>query len=59
MYIRVKHRCPIPPGDPGDVWRCDDCGKLYICGRPDEWHNAGPIVRWRLRKELAGESSDE
>ena len=42
-----------PDGEPGDLWRCDECGKLWRVGRLswDWW----PATRWqRLRYRRRG-----
>lgn len=36
----------VPDGTPGDLWRCDDCGKLWrFADRPDLNAGRGYLVR--------------
>lgn len=50
-----KHLCKLPrgslfpDGENGDVWRCDDCKKLWVITR-SQWCVAGPILRFKFRK---------
>jgi hypothetical protein len=56
---RVKFR-DRPDGERNDLWRCDDCGRLWRIGEPDrpaggyvggglEWMPATWWQRWRNR----------
>lgn len=62
------HKCLILPMAPysstrpdaevGSIWRCDDCGRLWIVGlefpppRRKKWRKAGWIVRFKVRYRM-------
>lgn len=58
-----KHECAPPMrctaswieiayGEPGDLWRCDDCGTLWEVGQMGlAWLPATWWQRWRHRKD--------
>lgn len=66
-YVRRRpkpHLCRVPfgsfspAGNPGDVWRCDDCGTLWKLQEREffltwtrRWVRAGPVLRYRHRHE--------
>lgn len=44
----------VPVGDDGDVWRCEECGKLWQVLRDNyddrQWFPAAWWTRWQFRK---------
>lgn len=47
-------------GEPGDLWRCDVCGKLWTVNAWNNWRLAGWWLRWLYRREgFAAENAGE
>lgn len=43
-------KSPFPMGTKGDVWRCDECGRLW-CYRQLGWFEASVWSRWKYRHQ--------
>lgn len=42
-----KGKYNLPQGECGDLWRCDECGKLWVHDDWCSWESAG----WWLRRK--------
>lgn len=56
-FISFQRRGQVPDGQVGDLWRCDDCGRLWRIGSVDpgvfglsdrEWCRAWPWQKLRI-----------
>ena len=58
-WVKIHHQCVKPiPERVKDLWRCDDCGTLWVCqvgwySYQAEWFEAGRWLRWKYRGKNA------
>jgi hypothetical protein len=44
-WPEMSHTETVPDGEPGDLWRCDGCGRLWQCDWCDQYGDGGPPHR--------------